>query len=89
MADGTVKVMDFGLAFQSGELSGNAALAGTPSYMSPEQMLGKDVDSRSDIWSAGITLFEIVTSGCPFIGENLSALRSRILTEDLLKFSTA
>jgi serine/threonine-protein kinase len=55
--------------------------------MSPEQILGRDVDSGSDIWSAGITLFEIVTGSCLFMGENLSVLRSRIVTGALPKLS--
>jgi serine/threonine protein kinase len=84
MADGTVKVLDFGLAFQGDELQGVPALAGTPPYMSPEQILGKNVDPRSDIWSAGITLFEIVTGKCPFFGP---ALFSRIVNGALPKFS--
>lgn len=86
-ADGTVKILDFGLAFRGDGLKGRAALAGTPPYMSPEQILGREVDARTDIWSAGITLFQVVTGRCPFVGENLSVLSSRIVNDDLPRLS--
>jgi serine/threonine protein kinase len=82
-ADKTVKVLDFGLAFQGDELGSRPALAGTPPYMSPEQISGGAVDARSDVWSAGITLFEILKGNCPFVGEDLLSLRSRIIDEGL------
>ena len=87
-ANKTVKVLDFGLACQGDELKDRPSLAGTLPYMSPEQFNGKDVDARSDIWSAGVTLFEILTGRCPFVGENLSSLRSKIVGETLPKISS-
>jgi hypothetical protein len=77
--DGTVKILDFGVAKALVALPSAGALAtppglpnlpraqpGTPAYMSPEQLLGRDVDERSDIFSLGIVLFEMVTGRRPF-----------------------
>jgi serine/threonine protein kinase len=88
-ADGTAKVLDFGLAFHKDMTKGPAALAGTVPYMSPEQVLCEDVDSRSDIWSAAVTLFEIVTGKPPFTGENFLVLRDRIVAGALPKWSSS
>ncbi len=77
--DGTVKVLDFGLAVPAEEAQINAAVAGTFFYMSPEQILGHDLDGRSDIWAAGVTLFQLLTTRVPFQGRSLSELRDRIL----------
>jgi len=65
--DKSTKLMDFGLAKVLEEVKGYQTLAsGTPYYMSPEQALGKEVDSRTDIYSLGVTLFELVTGQLPF-----------------------
>ena len=75
---GNVRIMDFGIA-RSREVKGITAagmMIGTPEYMSPEQVEGKDVDHRSDIYSLGIILFEMVTGRVPFEGE--SSLRIAI-----------
>ena len=64
---GVVKLMDFGLAkFISEARNASTQISGTPYYMSPEQTLGKDVDHRTDIYSLGICLFEMVTGEVPF-----------------------
>lgn len=66
-SDRVVKIMDFGLAKVLEEVRGATTLvSGTPYYMSPEQVLGDDVDHRSDLYSLGITLFELATGGVPF-----------------------
>jgi eukaryotic-like serine/threonine-protein kinase len=86
--DGTVKVLDFGLAKALTEDSTNTDISnsptltaaatkagfilGTAAYMSPEQARGKSVDRRSDIWSFGVVLFEILTGKMPFQGETVS-----------------
>ncbi len=65
--DKQVKIMDFGLAKMIEEVKGYQTLvSGTPYYMSPEQVLGQNVDSRTDLYSLGITLFEMVTGTLPF-----------------------
>jgi serine/threonine protein kinase len=72
--DPTVKVLDFGIA-HSAELAAQTALTeagqilGTPSYMSPEQAQGLPVDRRSDLYSVGIVLYELVTGATPFVGD--------------------
>ena len=73
--DRIVKVMDFGIAkmTSSGKTQTNIVL-GTPTYMSPEQIAGKKVDGRSDIFSLGVVLFELLTGQLPFTADNLSAV---------------
>ena len=66
-ADRVVKIMDFGLAKVLAEVRGATTMvSGTPYYMSPEQVLGQDVDHRSDLYSFGVTLFELSTGSVPF-----------------------
>jgi serine/threonine-protein kinase len=70
--DGSVKVMDFGLAkfMGSTKLTQTGLTMGTVRYMSPEQVRGKQVDHRSDLYSLGITLYEAITGKTPFDGES-------------------
>jgi serine/threonine-protein kinase len=73
--DQTVKVMDFGIAkMASSNKTQTDIVLGTPTYMSPEQIAGKKVDGRSDIFSLGIVLFELLAGQPPFTADNLSAL---------------
>jgi tetratricopeptide (TPR) repeat protein len=65
--DRVIKIMDFGLAKVLEEVRGATTLvSGTPYYMSPEQVLGQDVDHRADLYSLGVTLFELATGRVPF-----------------------
>jgi predicted Ser/Thr protein kinase len=73
--DQVVKVMDFGIAkMASSSKTQTDVVLGTPTYMSPEQIAGKKVDGRSDVFSLGVVLFELLTGQPPFTADNLSAL---------------
>ena len=73
--DRIVKVMDFGIAkMASSSKTQTNIVLGTPTYMSPEQIAGKKVDGRSDIFSLGVVLFELLTGQPPFTADNLSAI---------------
>ena len=83
-ADDTVKVTDFGTAkiLQFGTIQQTAHVMGTPSYMSPEQVKGRAVDGRSDIFSLGVMLYEMVTGEKPFPGQNITTVIYKIVNED-------
>jgi serine/threonine protein kinase len=81
--DGSVKVMDFGIAkfVGSSKLTQTGQTMGTVRYMSPEQVRGKQVDHRTDIYSLGITLYEALTGRTPFDGETHFEIMQKHLTE--------
>ena len=68
---GNAKIMDFGIAraVKGKSITGSGVMIGTPQYMSPEQVEGKEVDPRSDIYSLGIILYEMLTARVPFEGD--------------------
>ena len=77
--EGTVKVADFGIArLSSSSKTQTGVLLGTPSYMSPEQLAGSTVDGRSDLFSLGVVLFELLTGEKPFQGESIATLMFKI-----------
>jgi len=93
-AGGRVKVLDFGLAklIPMGDMSGDnrraesimteaGMIIGTVPYMSPEQVSGESLDLRSDIFSFGAVLYEMVTGKAPFVGNNPAAIMAAILTQ--------
>src|SRR6267142_210143 len=81
--DDTVKITDFGTAkiLQFGTVQQTAHVMGTPSYMSPEQVKGRAVDGRSDIFSLGVMLYELVTGEKPFPGQNITTVIYKIVNE--------
>ncbi len=81
---GQVKVMDFGLAKLKGslKLTRTSSTVGTLGYMSPEQIQGGEVDNRSDIFSLGVVLFEMLTGQLPFRGEHEAAIVYSIANEE-------
>jgi eukaryotic-like serine/threonine-protein kinase len=80
---GQVKLTDFGLArLASQEITVQRRLQGTPAYMSPEQIQGETVDHRTDIWSLGVMMYEMVTGRLPFRGDYRQALVYAISNED-------
>lgn len=83
---GRVKVMDFGLAkVMSGgsELTSAGTYLGTPTYMSPEQCQGKDLDSRTDIYSLGIMFYQMITGTLPFTADTPLAVMRKIIDEPM------
>jgi serine/threonine protein kinase/tetratricopeptide (TPR) repeat protein len=81
--EGLVKIMDFGLAKLKGvsKLTKTGTTLGTIQYMSPEQVQGIDVDQRSDIFSFGVVLYEMITGQLPFKGEHEAAIIYSILND--------
>lgn len=83
---GRVTILDFGLAkvFDARKLTQTGAMVGTMSYMSPEQARGQDIDHRSDIFSFGSVLYEMITGHAPFDGDNPAAVLYGIMNEQPL-----
>lgn len=78
---GIVKITDFGIArIAASSQTQTGVVKGTPYYMSPEQISGKRVDGKSDIFSLGTMLYQLLTGRLPFAGENLAALMHQIMT---------
>ena len=80
---GQVKIMDFGLAYLASrsKLTKSGTTLGTPVYMSPEQALGQPADRRSDIWSLGVVLYEMLAGEPPFNDEHSQAIVYSIINE--------
>ncbi|PYY10394.1 MAG: hypothetical protein DMG61_21850 [Acidobacteria bacterium] len=77
-----IKVTDFGIArITSQSKTATGTVMGTPAYMAPEQLAGKKVDGRADLFSLGVTMYELLTGEKPFIGESVATLMFRIANE--------
>ncbi len=82
LANGTVKMTDFGIArFDNSNMTQAESVIGTPSYMSPEQCRGEPVDGRSDLFSTGVVLYEMLSGERPFPGRNFVEIAHRLLSE--------
>jgi len=83
--DGTPRVMDFGIATPiQGASEGSAQVTGTPAYMAPEYILHRAVSERSDVFSAGVILFEMLLGRRAFVGDSLNAVMQRIAEQDIV-----
>ncbi len=81
-SDGTVKIMDFGIAKAGGGMTSTGQVLGTPNYMSPEQVKGRTLDGRSDLFSFGVMLYEMITGEKPFMGQNITTIIYKIVNEN-------
>jgi serine/threonine protein kinase len=81
--EGNARIMDFGIARSIAEkgITGTGVMIGTPEYMSPEQVEGTEVDQRSDIYSLGVILYEMLTGNVPFKGETALSVALKHKTE--------
>lgn len=82
LGDNLVKISDFGIARMASSMEGKQedAIFGTPPFMSPEQIQGKSIDARSDIFSLGVVLYYMLTDRLPFSEENISLLKNQIVS---------
>ncbi|HWM94376.1 MAG TPA: serine/threonine-protein kinase [Thermoanaerobaculia bacterium] len=79
-ADNKIKITDFGIArLDTSNLTQEGQLLGTPNYMAPEQIQGKEIDHRADLFALGVVLYEMLTRHKPFQGENLTVVSHRIV----------
>lgn len=78
--DDKVKLVDFGVARFASQVFGSDRVLGTPAYLSPEQIEGRKQDGRSDLFSLGVVLYEMITGVRPFAGDSLGEVCAQILT---------
>lgn len=84
LSNGSVKITDFGIArltFQP-NLTMDGQVFGTPSYMSPEQVVGRDIDARSDLFSVGVLLYEMLSGQKPFAGDSVVTITYAIMNKE-------
>ena len=78
-----VKVMDFGIArIESSNLTQAGTVVGTPTHMSPEQLMGIPADGRADLWAAGVILYELITGLSPFLADTPATVMHKVLQRD-------
>jgi serine/threonine protein kinase/tetratricopeptide (TPR) repeat protein len=88
LPDGTVRILDFGLAKARDQSLSEGTTFGTVSYMSPEQVRGTSVDGRADLWALGVVLYEMLTGVKPFTGDEDVAIALTILRDDPILLTT-
>ena len=82
LEDGTAKIMDFGIAKLGGMgVTKTGMMVGTVHYMSPEQIRGKKLDGRSDVFSSGVILYELLCGKRPFVGDSATAVLYKIIND--------
>ena len=85
----SVKITDFGIArITDSSKTKTGTILGTPSYMSPEQLAGKKVDGRSDLFSLGVMLFQLLTGSLPFTADSMASLMFKITNEEAVDIRT-
>ena len=78
-----LKIMDFGIArIESSSLTQVGTVVGTPTHMSPEQLMGLTADGRADLWSSGVILYELLTGVSPFLAESPATVMHKVLQRD-------
>ena len=78
-----LKVMDFGIArIESSSLTQVGTVVGTPTHMSPEQLMGLTADGRADLWSSGVILYELLTGVSPFLAESPATVMHKVLQRE-------
>ncbi len=84
LSDGRIKLTDFGIARLTFEpnLTMDGQVFGTPSYMSPEQVVGRDIDARSDLFSVGVVLYEMIAGQKPFAGDSVVSITYAIMNKE-------
>ena len=84
LSDGRIKLTDFGIARVTFEpnLTSDGQVFGTPSYMSPEQVAGRDIDARSDLFSLGVVLYEMISGTKPFAGDSVVSITYAIVNKE-------
>ncbi len=80
-ANGTLHIMDFGIAKLEAGLTRTGEILGTPNYMSPEQVKGRTLDGRSDLFSVGVILYEMITGERPFNGSSVTTIIYKVVHE--------
>ncbi|HLH08319.1 MAG TPA: serine/threonine-protein kinase [Terriglobales bacterium] len=80
-ADGVVKIMDFGIAKAGAGLTHTGEVLGTPNYMSPEQVRGRAIDGRTDLFATGVILYEMLTGEKPFNANSVTTIIYKIINE--------
>jgi serine/threonine protein kinase len=87
LGTGKIKLMDFGIAHMaSSDMTRTGMIIGTPDYMSPEQVMGKKIDNRSDIFSTGVIFYEMMTGKKPFTSDSVTSILYKIAHEPLPSF---